>query len=249
MAVRRILGLATTLIAFAVGVSSAQAATVTVGDPLTSPSYGVSGFSGGPYTIFNTKLISGQDPGSPVDGTVISWGVGSPNGGFALQILRATGAGTYFATDGTAQRQLRFDNAASPPQATSLPIDKGDLIALRTAGGTSLYQSSLGSSARIAPAVYPGESAVAATVTSTTDNYIYNATIRYCLVPQLTGKSLTTARSALLAADCSVGTITKPKKKKARKKAKVVRSTSLPAGASVSDTTPIDLSLGKKPKK
>ena len=68
-------------------------------------------------------------------------------------------------------------------------------------------------------------------------------------MPNVIGKKQAAASDALAAADCSVGQILKPKQKAKRKKAKFVRSTSVPAGTAVSDTTPIDLSFGKKPKK
>jgi hypothetical protein len=236
------------LAAALVAATSAHANTITLGDPLTNPSYSTSGFSGD-ATIFNTRLIDGSDPASPVDGTVTSWAVGMPDGSFALRVLRQVGTDSYAAFAGDAERQLVFDPAPSPPQPTSLPIKKGDLIALAEFGGTSLAQSTTGSSATLPHAAVVGGPAQSTFSTDAANNYVFNATVRYCLVPGVIGKKEPAARSALAAADCPVGQILKPRNKAKRKKAKFVRATSVPAGTAVSDTTPIDLSFGKKPKK
>ncbi len=50
-------------------------------------------------------------------------------------------------------------------------------------------------------------------------------------------------------ADCTLGTVKRPKSKAKRKKARFVRSQSIAAGSSISDTAPVDLKLGKKPGK
>ncbi len=236
------------LAAALLGATSAQGNTITIGDPLTNAAYGTSGFSGA-RSFFNTRLIDGSDPASPVDGTVTSWAVGRPDGSFAFRVLRRAGADSYTAVAGDAERQLVFDPAPSPPQPTSLPIKKGDLIALVDGGGTSLAVSNVGSSVILPNPAEVGDPAQSPFSTSNANNYVFNATVRYCLVPSVIGKKEAAARSALAAADCPVGQILKPKKKTKRKKAKFVRATSVPAGTAVSDTTPIDLSFGKKPKK
>jgi hypothetical protein len=238
------------LIAVAVallGATDAHANTITLGNPLANPSYTTSGFSGA-RTFFNTRLIDGSNPASPVDGTVTSWAVGRPDGSFSLRILRQVDTDSYAAFAGDAERQLVFDPAPSPPQPTRLPIKKGDLIALVDGGGTSLAQSTTGSSVILPSPAAVGGPAQSPFSTSAADNYVFNATVRDCLVPGVIGKKEPAARSALAAADCSVGQILKPKKKAKRKKAKFVRATSVPAGTAVSDTTPIDLSFGKQPK-
>lgn len=236
------------LAAALLGASGAQANTITLGDPLTNAAYGTSGFSGA-RTFFNTRMIDGSDAASPVDGTVTSWAVGRPDGSFAFRVLRRAGADSYVAVAGDAERQLVFDPAPSPPQPTSLPVKKGDLIALVDGGGTSLAVSNAGSSVILPNPAEVGDPAQSPFSTNNANNYIFNATVRYCLVPNVIGKKEAAARSALAAADCPVGQILKPKKKAKRKKAKFVKATSVSAGTSVSDTTPIDLSFGKKPKK
>jgi hypothetical protein len=243
---RRAILLATA--AVLLGATGAQANTITLGNPLTNPSYTSSGFSGS-RTFFNTKLIDGSDPASPVDGTLTSWAVGRPDGSFSLRVLRKVGTDSYAAFAGDAERQLVFDPAPSPPQSTNLPIKKGDLIALVDGGGTSLAHSTTGSSVILPSAAVVGGPAQSPFSTSDSNNYAFDATVRYCLVPNVIGNKEAAARSALAAADCQVGQILKPKKRAKRKKAKFVRATGITAGTAVSDTTPVDLTFGKKPKK
>jgi len=163
--------------------------------------------------------------------------------------VREVSPGSYAAFAGDAQRQLVFDPAPSPQQPTSLPIKKGDLIALDEGGGTSLAQSTTGSNAVLPQEAVVGGPAQTPMSTSTTRNFAFNATVRYCLVPNVIGMKEAAARSALAAADCPVGQLLRPKNKAKRRKAKFVRATSIPAGIAVSDTTQVDLRFGKKPKK
>jgi IPT/TIG domain-containing protein/PASTA domain-containing protein/List-Bact-rpt repeat protein len=67
-----------------------------------------------------------------------------------------------------------------------------------------------------------------------------------CLVPKLAAKSLGQAKSALKAAHCALGKVTKPKKSKG---ALVVKSTSPGAGKVLADGSKVNLKLGPKPKK
>jgi hypothetical protein len=73
-----------------------------------------------------------------------------------------------------------------------------------------------------------------------------------CVVPKLVGKTLKQAKRALKAADCKLGTVTKPKKLKAKKGKKrptlVVRSSTPRKGARPADRK-VDLKLGTKPRK
>jgi subtilisin family serine protease len=68
-----------------------------------------------------------------------------------------------------------------------------------------------------------------------------------CKVPKLAGKSLAQAKSALSAANCTLGKVTKPKAKKGKKLPALVVKSSTPA-AGVSTSGKVDLKLGKKPK-
>ncbi len=68
-----------------------------------------------------------------------------------------------------------------------------------------------------------------------------------CTVPKLVGKSLSKAKSALKAAHCTLGKVTKPKSKNGKKKALVVKSSTPAAGKAT--TAKVGLKLGPKPKK
>ena len=70
-----------------------------------------------------------------------------------------------------------------------------------------------------------------------------------CTVPQLPGSTLAQARSMLIAAHCTLGTVTKPKPKKHHRLGPLlVRSSSPAAGASLPLATKVNLTLGPKDK-
>ena len=70
-----------------------------------------------------------------------------------------------------------------------------------------------------------------------------------CTVPQLVGRKLKAAKRKIRAAGCKVGTVTKPKGHKGkRRRVLVVKSSSPAAGARPADGT-VDLRLGPKPRK
>jgi hypothetical protein len=70
-----------------------------------------------------------------------------------------------------------------------------------------------------------------------------------CTVPKLVGKKLKAAKRKIRAAGCKVGTVTKPKGHKGkRRRPLVVKSSSPAAGAQPADGT-VDLRLGPKPRK
>ncbi|HEU5252352.1 MAG TPA: PASTA domain-containing protein [Solirubrobacterales bacterium] len=72
-----------------------------------------------------------------------------------------------------------------------------------------------------------------------------------CVVPKVKGKSLGKAKSALKAANCAVGKVTKPKKGKPKKGKGplVVKSTKPAAGSTHPAGTKVNLTLQHKPKK
>jgi len=73
-------------------------------------------------------------------------------------------------------------------------------------------------------------------------------TAQTCKVPKLAGKTLAQAKSALGAAGCKLGKVTKPKAKKGQKPPKLVVKSSTP-GAGSSTSSAVNLKLGPKPKK
>jgi beta-lactam-binding protein with PASTA domain len=67
-----------------------------------------------------------------------------------------------------------------------------------------------------------------------------------CIVPTLQGKSLKKARSALEAAHCALGRVTRPKARAGRKPGPlVVRSSNPGPGATLPAGAKVDLRLGK----
>ena len=68
-----------------------------------------------------------------------------------------------------------------------------------------------------------------------------------CKVPKLVGLKLAQAKSALTAAHCTLGKVTKPKPKKGKKLPPLVVKSSTPAAGATPAAGKVDLKLGKKP--
>jgi hypothetical protein len=227
---------------------TASAATLTFGNPLTgTPAYTATNF-GGDSGLMNTILASGASAASPVDGTIIDWGVGGGQGTFTPFIAQPSGTDFKGTALGTASAINVSTGTESPRQLTNLPIKAGQVFGLNTPTASLDY----------APAghdgYYDGLMAVGTTgplYQGGTDgqSFAFNATVRYCEVPDVRGLRLAPAQQALKDHTCTPGNVIKPKNKKKRRKAKVVRSQSAAPGAKISDTAPIDLTLGPKKKK
>lgn len=69
-----------------------------------------------------------------------------------------------------------------------------------------------------------------------------------CTVPRLTGKTLGAAKATLSAAQCALGTVTKPKAKHGHKLGALVVKSSAPAPGAKPASGKVDLILGPKPK-
>jgi hypothetical protein len=244
---RRNLGLVLTaaMATCAVAAGSAGAATLTLGNPLTGSGYTPTNF-GLPSGLINVTLASGAAATSPVDGTVIDWAVGGGDGSFAPFVAQPSGLNFTGTAVGSAVAIT--PPGVSPREATNLPIKAGQVFGLNTPIGDI----------NLAPAGYDGYYEGLMTVGasgplyqggSANESFAFNATVRYCEVPNLHLKNLTAAQQALKNADCTLGTVTKPKNKKKRRKAKFVKAQSAAAGAKISDKAPINLTLGPKPKK
>jgi len=117
--------------------SSAGAATVTVGSPLTAEFGGVFGSAPSGTWVNAVLPEAGANVTSPATGTVVRWRLaGNHNDGpFKLRVLHPDGTGKYtpVATSGqvtpTAGLQT-FD--------TSLPIQAGDVVALDVISGSNI---------------------------------------------------------------------------------------------------------------
>ena len=116
------------------GASGAQAATVTVGSPLTA-SFSAS-VTGPPATLANTALPEpGANLTSPVTGTVVRWRITNATGGpFELRVL-TPGTGTTY-TGGATSAPATPSSTATQTFATNMPIQAGQTVGLDdTTGG------------------------------------------------------------------------------------------------------------------
>jgi hypothetical protein len=253
MTKRALLPIALALTGALATAGSAGAATVSIGSPLDKTFAELNVGANGQVTFAQTAL-PGSLVASPHDGTVVSWQARLEGGPFNLRVVRPLGGTSYIGTGKSADyTPASFE--ASPVVPTSLPIKAGDLIGLETTSGNGL--DVFGAASPTPGATGIGWALPALSSTEPDESFplvpdieiALRATVRYCLVPDLARMKIAKAREILAAADCTAGAITKPKKKSKRKKAKFVVRQSSPAGTAISDTAPIDLKLGKKPKK
>jgi hypothetical protein len=70
--------------------------------------------------------------------------------------------------------------------------------------------------------------------------------VKRCVVPRLTGKTLTAAKKSLNSAKCALGKVTRPRKKT---RATLIVTKQTKAGTKLSATGKVSLTLGRKPKK
>jgi hypothetical protein len=238
------------------GVSNADAATEIIGSPLTSNFTATAMGGGGDVTWAQDALAFPGVPGTTTqarsDGTIISWKARLQGGPFTLRIIRPTGSG--YVGVGTSAAYTPASFAASAAIPTSLPIRNGEMIGIQTTTGNgydAVGLADLGAGAfgrawmpHLSDSV-PQEG----TPFAGSFEIALQATMRYCAIPDVRGIKLATARANLAAAYCTVGTIKRLKSRHGRKKAKFVRAISPRVGTRVSDTAPIDLTIGKKPKK
>jgi hypothetical protein len=223
---------------------AAGANTVTVGSSLTATGFTPRPFSA-PATVTNFVLPAPATAASPVDGTVVNWRfIGS--GSLTPRVLRSTG-GTSMTGAGTGTAQsATAPNVISGPFSVTLPIKKGEYFGANGTAGASLSVATTTGSTSLYfdPALVDGAAGKAPLGTNAEEDAI-SATVRFCLVPKMKGKTGKEARQALHAADCTVGTVTKAKK---RRPVKAILKQSVKAGTSISDTQPVDLRVTRKTK-
>jgi hypothetical protein len=244
--ITRRLGLATIVVAGTVALlgGTAQANTVTVGSSLTATGFTPRSFSAA-ATVTNSVLPAPATATSPVDGTVINWRfIGS--GLLTPRVLRSTG-GTSLTGAGTGTAQsATAPNVISGPFSVTLPIKKGEYFGVDGASPASLSTAPTTGATNLyfEPALVDGAAGKAPFGTNPGEDAI-SATVRFCLVPKMKGKTGKEARQALHAADCTVGTVTKAKK---RRPVKAILKQSVKAGTSISDTQAVDLRVTRKTK-
>jgi hypothetical protein len=264
---RRVATLAAlTVAALMTACAGAQAKTVQVGSPLSGnftpialPTgdcffYCPPGPPAGPMTIVQGTLSQpGTNTSSPVEGTVISYRLAAADGTFAVQITRSYVYRLGFVTGSLASsRPTRIvSSGVSPPIATKLAVKEGDQVAIRNFGDgdrlgfASPYPSSILAFPSAAGWYPPLEDGAHAR----SSNFFIGgeigvqATVRYCRVPKLKGKTLKAARKTLSAADCTLGKVHETNQ--VHDRSREVISQSVQPYFAISDTQPIKLWLSR----
>ena len=215
------------------GASAAQAATVTLGSPLTNPLPSVS--IAVSATVQQTAL-PGAALVAPFNGQIRSWKLINASGGWTLQVLHPSGGG--FVSTGSTHSETPGPGTVS--FTARLPISAGDSIGLASDSASSTLGTT-GDTPGAAFAAYipplTDNTAPRGPSTSDTRELGFNATIlSNCIVPKVKGKTVKKARSKLRAAGC---------KGQVRKKGgKRVSKQKPPAGTEVPPGTPVKLKLG-----
>jgi len=221
--------------------ASAAAATVTIGSPLTSAFTNLP--AGG---VGTNAMVSGPNLASPVDGTVVGWRTQGFTGTMRVRIL-TVGAGN--AATATASSPLITLSGGTVDTPVSLPIKQGQLVGFDNTNEADRADIASPSAAYVLDVwdTLPDNGSPQTPVFSNDIEFAYNATVRYCVVPKLTGKKVGAAGTALANAGCRLGKVTKKKGKKGKGK-KVVRSQSVLPGTSLGDQAPVDVVVKKKKK-
>lgn len=215
------------------GASTAQAATVTLGSPLTNalPSTAIAF----PATVRQTAL-PGATLVAPFDGQIRSWSVIDASGGWTLQVLRPSGGG-FVSTGSTHSGTLE------PGVVTfraRLPIRAGDSIGLASdSAGSTLGNSDATPGAAIDLFVPPlTDNAPPRTASASRSREAgFNATlVSNCIVPRVKGKTVKKASKRLRAAGCRVKVRKRGGKRVTKQKPR--------AGTEVPPGTPVKLTLG-----
>jgi hypothetical protein len=226
--------------------ASAGAATVTIGSPLTSAFSSASAGS-----IGTNAMVSGPNIASPVDGTVVNWRTQNFFGTLRVRILKLDVGNAATATASSSPISL---SGGTVDSALNLPIQKGQVVGFDNTSPADRADVDQSSTTYLSAAwnTLPDNGSPQSPNFNNEDlEFAYNATVRYCVAPSLRGIKLGAAKSALAAADCTLGTVKKKKGKKGKKPKgpKVVTSQSVAPGTAVGDKAPINLTVKIKPKK
>jgi PASTA domain len=216
------------------GASAADAATVTLGSPLTNalPSQ--------PIAISATvrqAALPGGTLVAPFNGQIRSWRLINASGGWTLQVLRPAGVG-FVSTSSTQSGTLGPGIASFTAR---LPIRAGDSIGLASASASSTLGTSSDTPGAVFEAYVPpltDNSAPRSSSTTGSRELGFNATIvSNCIVPRVKGKTVKKAARKLRASGCTKGKVN-------RKGARRVTRQKPRAGSEVPPRTPVQLTLG-----
>ena len=215
------------------GASAAQAATVTLGSPLTNalPSTPIAISA----TVRQTAL-PGATLVAPFDGQVTSWKVINASGGWTLQVLHRSGGG--FVSTGSTHGETLGSGIGT--FTARLPIKMGDSIGLASDSDSSNLGTSDATPGAAFEAYIPPlteNTAPRSSSTSDTRELGFNATVvSNCVVPKVKGKTVKKATKMLRAASCTKGKVKKGGNRVTKQKPR--------AGIEVPPGTPVKLTLG-----
>jgi len=216
------------------GASIAQAATVTLGSPLTNalPSRTIAISA----TVRQTAL-PGATLVAPFDGQIRSWKVINASGGWTLQVLHPSGGG-FVSTASTHGGTLAPGIVTFP---SSLPIQAGDSIGVASDSPSSTLGTRDATPGAAFDAYIPpltDNSTPRRSRLSGTRELGFNATVvSNCVVPKVKGRTLGKAKNMLRTAGCTGGKVK-------RKGGKTVTKQKPSAGTEVPPGTPVRLTLG-----
>jgi hypothetical protein len=186
---------------------------------------------------------------SPANGTVVSWSVRSNDVGatYALRLLRQTGSSSYLGVGRSPSTgPITSSNDAVYTYTSSLPISNGDNIGVEVSGGSGLPDHFTGNSSDIDAyaTTFPDGTSGTFTTSVTGHELLLQATVKFCLVPNVHKLKKVAAKDALVAADCGV----KVKKKETHKKkfrGKVLKQKKA-AGLTLPPGTVVPIVIGQK---
>jgi hypothetical protein len=224
--------------------ASAGAATVTIGSPLTST------FTNNPAgSVATNAMVTGPNLASPVDGTVVNWRTQNFVGTLRFRVLKLDAG---LAATAVASSQPISLSGGTVDTPLNVPIHKGEIVGFDNTSGSDRADIAAPSPTYTSAfwTTLPDNASPQAPANADPIEFAYNATVRYCLVPNVVGKKVGAAGQALSEAGCTLGTVTKKKaKKKKLKGPKIVKSQSAPPGTSLGDQAPVDVHVKVKPKK
>jgi len=215
------------------GASTAQAATITLGRPLTNALSSTT-------ITFSAPVRQTRLPGAtlvaPFNGQIRSWKVINASGGWTLQVLHPSGGG-FVSTASTHGETL---GPGIVTFTARVAIRAGDSIGLASDSASSALGNSDATPGAALDAYIPPLTDNAAPRTSSTSDTLelgFNATVvSNCIVPKVKGKTVKKATKKLRAAGC--------KGKVQKKGGKRVTKQKPPAGTEVPPGTPVNLTLG-----
>ena len=140
----RLRALLLVVVASLLACSSAQAATVTVGSPLTASFVPVAFDATGLLAINSALGEPGAHVTSPVDGAVIGWKLLGEGGPFELRVMRPEAAGTFLA--GAASAPQTIGSYGLGTFTTDLPIKAGEIVGVQATNKTDRIGSTEGDS-------------------------------------------------------------------------------------------------------